>query len=186
MAEMWVEESEVSTTPGIPVLPARYAELRAELLRAVRRRCPGWLADEAEDFVQESLIRLFQRNQRADGNLSVTPAYLRKVAYCAIVDEMRRRRRRVDTDTFGDEANVEALADDAPDRQHGSDIGAAISECLAHQNADRRRAVTLHLLGHSVPEAAAILGSNSKRTENLVYRGLAQLRDCLTRRGLKP
>jgi RNA polymerase sigma-70 factor (ECF subfamily) len=37
-----------------------------------------------------------------------------------------------------------------------------------------------------VAEAARILDWSPKRTENLVYRGLADLRGCLTSKGLKP
>ena len=51
---------------------------------------------------------------------------------------------------------------------------------------DRRLAVTLYLQGHTVPEAARILGWAAKRTENLVYRGLADLRQCLLGKGHTP
>jgi RNA polymerase sigma-70 factor (ECF subfamily) len=183
-----LEETEVAT-PGVPVLPARYAELRAQLVFAVRRLCPAWMADDAEDFVQESLVRLIQRTERLDGTLVVSPAYLKKVAYCAIVDEMRRRQRSLGHPSSGSGQESDDVADesqDLPNLQDAAFIGSAITQCLAHQIADRRRAVTLHLLGHTVPEAARILGCKAKRVENLVYRGLAQLRECLARRGLKP
>ena len=51
---------------------------------------------------------------------------------------------------------------------------------------NRRRALTLYLVGHKVPEAAQMLGWTSKKTENNVYRGLANLRDCLAKKGIKP
>ena len=35
-------------------------------------------------------------------------------------------------------------------------------------------------------EAAGILDWSAKRVENLVYRGLADLRDCLAAKGFKP
>jgi RNA polymerase sigma-70 factor (ECF subfamily) len=37
-----------------------------------------------------------------------------------------------------------------------------------------------------VPEASRILDWSAKRTENLVYRGLADLRECLTLKGMRP
>ena len=49
---------------------------------------------------------------------------------------------------------------------------------------ERRLAVTLYLQGHSVPAAARLLEWTAKRTENLVYRGLADLRECLTAKGM--
>jgi RNA polymerase sigma-70 factor (ECF subfamily) len=51
---------------------------------------------------------------------------------------------------------------------------------------ERRLAVTLHLQGHTVPEAARILDWAAKQTENLVYRGLADLRACLMAKGIRP
>ena len=46
--------------------------------------------------------------------------------------------------------------------------------------------MTLHLQGHSVPDAARVLDWPAKRTENLLYRGLANLRECLMNKGMQP
>ena len=66
------------------------------------------------------------------------------------------------------------------------EIGQGIRDCLARLKNERRMAVTLYLQGHSVPEASRILEWSTKRTENLVYRGLADLRECLLSKGLRP
>ena len=79
------------------------------------------------------------------------------------------------------------MTSDDPERITASrQIGREIVECLSHLNRERRLAVTLYLQGHSVPEAARGLDWPAKRTENLVYRGLANLRACLLRKGLRP
>jgi len=65
-------------------------------------------------------------------------------------------------------------------------VGRAIRDCLLGLVTPRRLAVTLHLQGHTVPQAAEVLGWDAKRTENLVYRGLADLRVCLARKGVTP
>ena len=65
-------------------------------------------------------------------------------------------------------------------------IGRGIRGCLRAMKQERRLAVTLHLQGHTVPEAARLLNWAFKRTENLVYRGLSDLRACLTAKGLQP
>ena len=67
-----------------------------------------------------------------------------------------------------------------------TDTQAAIEDCLSRQIDARRRAVTLHLLGHTVGEIASYLECNAKKAENLVYRGIKQLRDCLTAKGVHP
>ena len=66
----------------------------------------------------------------------------------------------------------------------GREVGRAIRGCLAKLVTPRRLAVTLHLQGHSVPEAAKLLGWGTKRAENLIYRGLVDLRGCLSSAGV--
>ena len=66
------------------------------------------------------------------------------------------------------------------------ELGVAVRACLLSMTRDRRQAVMLYLQGHSVPDAARLLGWAPKRTENLVYRGLADLRQCLMAKGHMP
>jgi RNA polymerase sigma-70 factor (ECF subfamily) len=65
-------------------------------------------------------------------------------------------------------------------------IGNGITDCLQAMAPYRRQAVALHLVGHSVPETAGLLSCTRKRAENLVYRGLADLRACLRKKELEP
>jgi CHAT domain-containing protein len=57
---------------------------------------------------------------------------------------------------------------------------------LGNTAEDRRRAVMLYLLGHTVPQAGELLGFGAKKAENLVYRGLADIRSCLEGKGVTP
>jgi RNA polymerase sigma-70 factor (ECF subfamily) len=111
---------------------------------------------------------------------------LYKVAYSALVDEIRRVRRRRETGL--EDGTVESVASpEDPERAAASsEIGHGIQGCLARLKYERRLAVTLYLQGHGVPAASRILEWPAKRTENLVYRGLADLRECLLSRGLRP
>jgi RNA polymerase sigma-70 factor (ECF subfamily) len=88
------------------------------------------------------------------------------------------------TESGEDPVRPEPNARPDPER-HASfgELGAAIRDCLAAIKRERRLAVMLHLQEHQVPETARILGWSVKRTENLVYRGLANLRDCLRGKG---
>jgi RNA polymerase sigma-70 factor (ECF subfamily) len=95
-----------------------------------------------------------------------------------------RRRRETDLEDASD-VGVSTAHD--PERTAVSlEIGRGIQACLAHMKRERRLAVTLHLQGHTVTEAARILEWPFKRTENLIYRGLADLRACLRCKGLQP
>lgn len=171
--------------------PLDYTRLRQDMARAVARLCPGWLADRRDDLVQAAVMRVMQivgRGQAAgEGNPVLSSSYLYKVAYSALVDEIRRVRRRRETDLEDEGVAPVAIAKESPERTAASrEIGRGIRDCLAQMKRERRLAVTLHLQGHSVPEAARILEWAAKRTENLVYRGLADLRECLMAKGMRP
>ena len=43
-------------------------QLRRQLLTSVRRSCPAWLANQAEDIVQATLIRLLDAHKKSGGN----------------------------------------------------------------------------------------------------------------------
>jgi RNA polymerase sigma-70 factor (ECF subfamily) len=172
---------------------ARWTTLRDALTRAVRRQCPPWLSDHAEDLVQAALIKVMTMSGVSEGDRPLSSFYLYRVAHSALVDEIRRRQRRREV----------ALEVGESDEQHGSmpapravgdpeqdaslrELGLAVRACLTSMNRDRRLAVMLYLQGHSVPDAARVLGWATKRTENLVYRGLADLRQCLLAKGHAP
>jgi RNA polymerase sigma-70 factor (ECF subfamily) len=110
------------------------------------------------------------------------------VAYTTLVDEIRRRKRRPEA-SLDDEAGTAPVATTAPGPEAAyaaRQIGEAIRDCLRQLVRDRRLALTLYLEGHTVPQAAALLDWSAKRTENLVYRGLADLRRCLSEKGITP
>jgi RNA polymerase sigma-70 factor, ECF subfamily len=163
-------------------------QLRRDLTRAVARACPPWLADQAEDIVHGSLIRLLEIARRSEGKVQLSSSYLGKAAYTAVVDVIRLHRRRREVPLQPSGADVE-LAAAVPDPEQGlraREAGKAIQDCLQRLVRPRQMAVTLHLGGNSVAEIGRTLGWKEKRAENLVYRGLADLRSCLDGKGIRP
>jgi RNA polymerase sigma-70 factor, ECF subfamily len=170
----------------------RWETLKAALMRAVLRRCPAWLRNDAEDIAQVAITKVMAADRASEGERSLTSFYLYKVAHSALVDEIRRRARRreqpLDADGEEHERHTPEPAargnpeDDARFRQ----LGEAVRLCLGVMKRERRLAVVLYLQQHTVPEVARILGWAVKRTENLVYRGLADLRQCLLAKGHTP
>jgi RNA polymerase sigma-70 factor (ECF subfamily) len=164
------------------------ARLRAALARAVCRICPSRLAAQADDIVQAALLKVLAVH---DGR-PIASAYLWRAAYTATVDEIRRRRRRreVPLEAAAPPDAAPAAGPRADSDPEGAvwarEIGRGLADCLRYLIEGRRLAVVLHLQGHSVPEAARILSWSDKRVENLVYRGLFDLRRCLTTKGLVP
>ena len=166
-----------------------WEQLRAQLERSVGRVCPRWLSDRKEDLVQAGLMKVMAILEKSEGNRELGSSYLSRVAYSALVDEIRRLRRRGEVPLSEDEDDEPKTAEVRPDPESssmGREVGRGIRDCLAEQARSRRVAVTLSLQGYSVPEAARQLEWTPKKTENLVYRGIADLRRCLSKKGLQP
>ncbi|MEM9558078.1 MAG: RNA polymerase sigma factor [Acidobacteriota bacterium] len=167
------------------------ARLHERMVVAVRKTCPPTLRDRADDLVQVAVLRVLKlRRERPERTFS--DGYLYRTAYSALIDEIRRLRRRGEvpletpTDDGDERPLVEPTVEDAdPEQRAGArELGVAITDCLGRLVPDRRRAVVLYLQGHGVPEAARLLRWGAKRVQNLVYRGLADLRGCLEAKGL--
>lgn len=157
--------------------------MRAEVARTVRGVCPVVISAQAEDIAHEVLLRLLEK---AEGIPAWPSSYWRKAAYHAVIDELRRRRSRREDSLGGLESNTEpsaALVDDPLRQLESAELGAAIGECVKGLRETRRPAVVLFLQGHSAPESAALLNWAVKRLESSLYRGLQDLRECLTGKG---
>lgn len=160
--------------------------IRTQLLMAVQRHCPAWLRNDAEDLVQMAMIKVLAAQSEA----RPTPpsSYLWRVAYSVVIDEIRVRSRRREVALDDDDPAVDPPSPrpDPECRAAGRQVGEAMTECLGRLVPDRRRAVVLRLQGHRIAEIGALLGWRAKRVENLVFRGLTHLRDCLRGKGVEP
>lgn len=164
------------------------ARLRIRLVRAVRKVCPAWLAEQSEDLVQEALLSLMRRprDNSNEENEALPQSYLMRTAYSKVVDEIRRRRVRREVPIEEEEGEGPSLPDPGrdPDRElRRRQLGQAIQRCLATLIRPRRLAVSLYLRGHRAKEVACMLGWDKKRTENLIFRGRQDLQDCLVEKG---
>jgi len=163
-----------------------FRQIRRELVKAIQRICPPWLSSRADDLIQASLMRLLDLHRR-NPNRHFNNSYLWKTAYSALVDEIRKSRRQ--ETVFAEEKDVQDALDEAPG-PHGlfasQEIGAGIRDSLLELSEERRAAVTLYLQGYNVPEASRLLNWSRKKTENMVYRGLKELRQNLVLKGFQP
>ncbi len=167
----------------------QWSRLREQLERSVGRVCPPWLADRRDDLVQVALMKVMAILKKSEWKRELGPSYLSRVAYSALVDQIRRLRRRDEvplTDEEGGELQPPAPGPDPERVSLGRQVRGSIRECLSKQVQSRRLAMALSLQGYSVPEAARQLEWTVKKTENLVYRGTVDLRQCLARKGWKP
>ena len=150
------------------------------IARAAGRYCVNPdLRDDVQQLAAMRVLRVARREGRPVGTYS--DRYLFRVARTVQLDVARRAACRP-ADRLDDPAAP--MIDTPESRAAGRELGATIASCLRRLLPDRRAAVELHLVGHNVPQVADELGTDRKRAENLVYRGLADLRRALTDAGL--
>ena len=174
--------SELSGSHG-EVSAQEYERLRKELTRAVRRICPSYLANDAEDLVQQALMKVLSIQRRDETPREFTSSYLWRVAHSAVIDEIRRRQNRGEVAL---EESHQQRAESSPGPQRllaGRRLGQALRLCLGEMIAPRRAAILMRIHGHKVSEVAERMGCNVKRAKNLTYRGLDDLKACLQMRG---
>jgi RNA polymerase sigma-70 factor (ECF subfamily) len=159
------------------------AAVHRTLTRAVRAVCPRRLEAERDDLVQGAMVRVLA----ATRGRNVNATYVWKAASCALLDEVRRARRRHEVPLVSEPTSE--LRDGAPGPERAlsaRDLEIAVRSCLGTLSPDRRRAVALHVLGYTPREAARVLETGVKRVSNCVFRGLADLRACLRQKGIEP
>lgn len=179
--------SEATPRDGDPFTDADdSAELRRQLRRHVVRFCPSWLREHIEDIVQIAWMRLQRARERSERNRTPGATLIARVAFCAAMDESRRLRRRREVNLDAAKDKPWTATEDPSVAAHAGEIRRAIRECLVSIRENRSLAVTLYLQGHTAPQTARLLRWSLTKTENLIYRGLADLRRCLAAKGFTP
>lgn len=131
------------------------------------------------------VVRVMEGGKPAE---EITSAYLSRVAYHAVVDEIRRQRRRRCMTAVEDSVEDSAVAEEpSPEATAaGREVGAQIRDCMSRMARSRRLAVGLYLEGSGATEIARMFEWKRKQADNLIYRGMGDLRRCLADKGLTP
>ena len=142
---------------------------------------------DLDELVQEVRLRLWSALGSSERIGSVSPSYLYRAATTAAIDVIRRRRT-------GREEAIESLtlmptpaAVDRrrPDRDTElAELGALIEQALEGVSDSRRPVVRMYLTGMGSGEIAELMGWTEAKARNLLYRGLADLRERLTALGV--
>ena len=167
----------------------RYAALLRDLTRAVHRGCPRDLRHQVDDLVQEGLLRILKIEQRRSRALELSTAHLACVARSVRIDAIRRLGAGPSihpSEPARLERRAGAVAPQAEVAVRWRELERTVEGCLGRISPDRRSAVELFLSGDSVREAAERLAWSRKRVENLVHRGLADLRRLMLAEGVRP
>lgn len=147
----------------------------------------GLAGQDVDDVVQDLRVRVWKSFGTAELIRRAKPTYLYRVAVSASLDIIRRRRTAKASATPIDLVPPSALADEkarADATLVGSELGRAVHEALDLLSESRRGVVRMYLAGYDRYEIADLLGWSEPKTRNLLYRGLEDLRQILSSRGI--
>jgi RNA polymerase sigma factor (sigma-70 family) len=158
------------------------------MVRQVGRR---YRLDESDvdEVMQEVRIRLWRAQQTSEQIGEVSTSYVYRTASTAALDVIRRRRsRRAEHhQSLDDEAAPVALPTTAPDPHRaleGSEVAQQVTRALESIPPSRRPVVRMYLTGYPREEIGELMGWTEAKTRNLLYRGLADLRERLQDMGV--
>ena len=182
------------TPGGDPISRALDAALGrfADAARHLARRT-GLGGDDLDELLQEVRIRLWRALGTPERIREARALYIQRTVASAALDLIRRRRARRETPLdAGDEWGAggsppEPAAPERADRDADrADFDAIVARAVDELIESRRVVVRLHLTGYDREEIARMLGWSEPKTRNLLYRGLADLREALERAGVTP
>jgi RNA polymerase sigma factor (sigma-70 family) len=165
----------------------------ARLLHHVALR-HGLASEDVAEVVQEVRVRVWRARPESETIASLGTSYIYRTAMSAALEVVRRKRGSGPVTTLADTQDERsevvpagAVESDARGPEQSlvrSELAHALSQALLELPDRRRTAVRLHLVGYSRDEIARMTGWSEAVARNLIYRGLAELRAGLERRGI--
>ncbi len=140
---------------------------------------------DPEDILQDVRIRIWKII--CSERIILCPgSYIRKIISSAVIDQLRKRRRE---DNLFVCEKLKCISEQGymycreADRKKGLEeaVGRAVEGLID----TRRQVVKLYLMNLNIQEIASYLHWTQNKTRNLLYRGLADLRDSLREMGAK-
>ena len=183
---MTLPEAEQHLSLALEAAVARFGNM----VRQVGRR---YRLDESglDEVMQEVRIRLWRARRTSEQVGETNTSYVYRTASSAALDVLRRRRARQaerHDSIHGDHAvaapTLTAPNPDPHAELEGSELAARVARAIDEIPATRRPAVRMHLAGYPREEIAKLMGWTEAKTRNLLYRGLADLRERLTAEGI--
>jgi RNA polymerase sigma-70 factor, ECF subfamily len=147
-------------------------------------------AHDAEDVVQESFLRAYQKLRQFAGNANFG-TWVYRIAANYAIDRLRQRnteeaRRERPSTTGEDSLEVDPLSqaqDMSPSPEQlarSAQLGERMKAALAELSPAERTAIVMrHWDGCGIDEIAEVLKSNSNATKNTVFRAVQKLRRAL-------
>jgi RNA polymerase sigma-70 factor, ECF subfamily len=133
-------------------------------------------AEEAEEIVQDTFLRLYQRPISADNDVNVR-GWLYRVAANTSFNAVRSRNRRAGwMRRLAGRASVQEAGDDPLSIVTATDEAAQVRKCLAQLPERQRNVLLLRATGHSYAEVAEMIGVNPTSVGSILARAEKALR----------
>jgi RNA polymerase sigma factor (sigma-70 family) len=161
------------------------------MMRGIGHR-HGFPAAELDELRQDVRIRLWRALSDGEKIASAPASYVYRTTMSAAVDRIRRARVRREETLDSAEAVVNPLPPLSGRRPgpaedlDGAELMEVLAQAIAALSDSRRPVVRMHLAGYGREEISELLGWSEAKTRNLLYRGLAELRESLQRLGVRP
>lgn len=137
---------------------------------------------DVDEVVQEVRIRLWKACTTSEQIRGLGTSYVYRTATSAALDLLRRRRAHGASRSDPVDTMAETLPDTAANPGAALDTAELedrLAAAIATIPASRRPVVRMHLQGYDREEIASLMGWTEAKTRNLLYRGLADLRERL-------
>jgi RNA polymerase sigma factor (sigma-70 family) len=157
---------------------ARYATL----LRSVAFR-HGLMAEDVEELIQDVRVRLWRARPVSETITALGVSYVYRTAISAALEIVRRRRGEGRPERDDDQEAAMPATGGPEGLLARSEVARAVADVVLALPDARRLAVQLYLVGYTRDEIADRLGWTQAKARNLIYRGLADVREALARRG---
>jgi RNA polymerase sigma-70 factor (ECF subfamily) len=173
---MTFEEAGQHLSVALEAAVSRYGAMVRQVGRKYR-------LDESDldEVMQEVRIRLWRARGTSEMVGEANTSYIYRTASTAALDVLRRRRaRQADRHDPIEEGPVAVLSAPTPDPHgvlEGSELASKVAQAIETIAESRRPAVRMHLAGYPREEIASLMGWTEAKTRNLLYRGLADLRE---------
>jgi len=144
---------------------------------------------ELDDVVQEARVRLWKALGTSESIRQAPASYIYRTTMSAALDFLRRRRARREQ-SFDPTESTTALPFIAKETADGALIERetrdAVTKAVDLLVESRRGVVKMYLAGYDREEIADLLGWSEAKTRNLLYRGLADVRQTMVSWGYGP
>jgi len=134
---------------------------------------------DPEDILQDVNIRIWKLicNEKIISNYA---SYIKKIVNSSVIDQLRKCRH--EEGLFNNEKRIRIAEREmaySKEAIHNKNLEEIVAKAVEMLIDSRRQVIKLYLLNLSIQEIAGYLNWSQDKTRNLLYRGLADLKNIL-------